>query len=173
MNPLVKKIKNYAEKTIGILLLANAAYLGGLWVSSVWGPITAPRIHTASQLESVVNNESARLDLQEVSIEVHLYDEPFFHGSAEKIGDNSYRINLHGLGRNISTLRHELYHIADGHCDGTLPDDNLSSFKKSMEYLFGDEHSLDDKLSRLKTGMEYLYVDEPQAIIYETTGIQL
>lgn len=68
---------------------------------------------------------------------------------ARKLSNGEYEIVLSPRGSNLSKLRHEFYHVADGHC-----------------YKSGKGNS------GLNNTLTYLFWYEPQARIYQTKGLK-
>lgn len=117
MSPL-KNIVKYGKKAVSTFLVANAIYIVGFLIGvNTLSMTVSPRIESPSQLESILKREREKLGMQDnISIQVNLKDGPF-NGNSGKTGEDEYKIVLTGRSRNISNLRHELYHIKDGHCD--------------------------------------------------------
>ncbi len=119
-----------------------------LSVASSLSQKESPRINNQSELETILKEERKKLLIKDnYAIHVNLTDKNI--GNAGKIKENKYKINLGGKFRNISCLRHELYHIADGHCDDCL--------SRNIPYRI----------------IKYLCYYEPQAILYQVAGIKL
>ena len=113
--------------------------LAGLDVA---GKLASEKIKGKENIERVVIEESEKLGINPKTIRIVNYNEAFVAAYTKKVGDNLYEM---GLGKEIrrATVKHECYHIANGHCE--KPSDII------------------DKL----------FILEPQAIIYATTGLKL
>ena len=125
--------------------LAGSLYILGLQGTSAISDIGQPRIEEQSLLEKHIEIERAKItENNDVKITAKIGENSY----AKKVGDNDYILSLK-KGRSSSTLRHELYHILDGHCD--------------------ENSELPLPLKKLA----YLFWHEPQAVLYESTGIKL
>lgn len=143
-----KKIRNRARKTILGVGLTGSLYLAGIVVPQKISMNGSPNITTQSQLEELIKQERVKIDPENKSIIYSkLVEED--KGISRKLSDGKYSIFLGGIGANESTLRHELYHILDGHCEDGLEDG-----------------------SNLKKFVKYLFHDELQATIYQSTGLK-
>ena len=113
--------------------------LAGLDVA---GKLASEKIKGKENIERAVIEESEKLGINHRIIKIVNYSEGFTAAYTKNVGDSLYEM---GLGEEVrrATIRHELYHIADGHCE--KPSDII------------------DKL----------FILEPQAIIYATTGLKL
>lgn len=71
--------------------------------------------------EQILKREQKKLGIEDKKIELILeetLEEKYkAHGAARKVGPNSYQIFLIPKELNDSIIKHEVYHIADGHCD--------------------------------------------------------
>ena len=107
----------------------------------------SPELKTKQEVQYALDEEAKELNLLEKNILVQLVADGTCRGDAlacsGKIGDNTYSISLEEDGRTRNILRHELYHIADEHCD-----EEWSTFK-------------------------YFSLWEPQAVVYEVWGWRL
>ncbi|MBI2003908.1 hypothetical protein HYS72_00385 [Candidatus Pacearchaeota archaeon] len=99
------------------------------------------KIKDKTHLETLLRQEKKKLGIENKDINVYFCDR-IETSSARKINENSYEIKIANNQRTTGILDHELYHIADGHCD------------KSYNTL------------------KYFFIYEPQATIYELTGIK-
>ena len=137
-----KAIRIIKKSVLGLALALGAYSLGLAGVQGLAG-INSPKISAQSQLEEQLLIERERLGMDKnIVINAHIGNKSF----TTKTGSNQYELGL-GDDANLSTLRHELYHIYDGHCDTG----NLTSIKGRLHYLF---------------------LEEPQATIYQTTGLK-
>lgn len=135
-------------KTAAITAAAGIAYVGSLWAIEEIPARYSEHINSESQLVQMIQEERAKIDPQNKSIiEGELV--PEYAARCDKTGENRYKIKLGGSHPNRSILRHELYHILDGHLEGY---DNMSTAGKIVDYLFWCE---------------------PKAAVYQTTGIKL
>lgn len=152
----IPKYKTFFRKSIYSILIANAVLVGG--VDTILNGVhqaVSERITNQSELETMVEVERKKAGILEgVKINASLGDQ----SCSEKIDEDSYRLSLNkdGIHNSLATLRHELYHIARGHCDSLYP-----------------PSSRDSSLKRLRNAVKYLLINEPQAIIYSATGIKL
>ena len=93
-------------------------------------------------LEQILKIEKRRVGLNEDRIiYVRISKNEDETSAAQKLNENKYQIVL-SPNPSLNTLRHELYHISDGHCDKPY---NL---------------------------LKYLFIQEPQATIYSITGLK-
>jgi len=108
---------NYAKKAIlTIFVVAGISYWASCTAQSAFC-INSPRIETQSQLESKLLEERKKLKIKD-SIIIHASldgDEHTTLAHSEKIKNKEYKIVLTQSCRDEDTLKHELYHIADGH----------------------------------------------------------
>ena len=120
----------------------------------------SPRV---TNLEEVVQEEMANLNMgdhivvlagqYETSASGKLANDPLSMYFPEQVEDNSYIIYLTEEHRNRSIIRHELYHIADGHVD--------DGARVGAEYGDGGFQ------------LFYYLLYEPQASIYSVFDIKL
>ena len=121
------------------LALALSLYVLGLQGTQRISRINSPKIRSQSQLEEQLLRERERLGMNgKIVINTKIGNNSY----TTKIRDNEYELNLK-KNASLSTLRHELYHIYDGHCD-----------------------------TKHLTKLPYLFWYEPQATIYEATGLK-
>ncbi len=151
------KILNNGIKIAKNTAMAVGIYTGILLMAQgISQELMSPRINNQNQLEQILNRERKRAGINDnIIIDAKLsYDKE--EGSySQRYYKGSYRIVLSPdrfspKGSNLATLRHELYHIADGHCDDPKRF-NYSKFQKELIYLF---------------------IHEPQATIYQITGLK-
>ena len=147
------RVVKYAKRTLmGVAGVAAAAaiYIFALGSVTLISKKDAPKIHSKSHLEQILDGERERAGIDEaVEIEVRLTNNDWEYNHVKKVSEGKYKILLAPDGQNLSTLRHELYHIADGHCDDRARIEN-------------------DFLNEL----DYFFRREPQAIIYALTGLK-
>ena len=136
------RILKYGKKAIYTLVLAQMIYLWGfLMGTSSLSTLFSQKIKNQSGLELILQRERKKLDIPDkIYINVNWGAKS---AKARKIGENEYEIDLKKEYQNVSILKHELYHIKDGH--------------------------LDHKTSLIR----YLFYEEPQATLYQVTGIKL
>lgn len=150
MKTLKKAIKT-ALCFVGATLLAGSLYIGAFYGCQKISDNISPKINSESQLESMLKEESKRADIGEnVSIKIMLNaGDEGNHSYAEKLGEaggvKCYEIGLR-KGAHVSDLKHELYHIVAGHLES-------------------DEESF-------SADLKYFFWYEPQATIYELTGLK-
>jgi len=153
-NPIIK-IMNYAGKTIkkslmitGLSTILCLSYLNLLAGVNEISVLNQKKINSVSQLEQLAKIERKKINSKNKSKIIYkLTSED--EGYSEKSSEDKYKIVLGGKYANESMLKHELYHILDGH--------------------FKDTERLN---SGLQTELKYLFWYEPQAVIYATTGLK-
>lgn len=139
----INKIADYGIKIVKNIAIAGIIYTGILLVAQGISQETSQRINNQSQLEQILNIERKRAGIKnEMIINISMSNNKEDISEAEKIGEKYYQITLSPRSSNLSTLRHELYHITDGHCDETYND------------------------------FKYFFWNEPQATIYQITGLK-
>jgi len=107
------------------------------------------------QLEVVLSSEKKKWNIEDKIIEISFNDSIRNSGSG-KIKDNNYLIRLARGQRNERLLKHEVSHIAKGHCDRYYLD-----VKANKIYNLGIRF------------LDYNFVMEPAATIYSLTGLKL
>ena len=106
--------------------------------------LTSPKINNQINLKKILEKEKKQAGIKEDKIiYVTISKNEKEVSQAIKISEKEYEIFLFNDGRNLGTLRHELYHIADGHCDKPY------------------------------NSLKYFFIQEPKATIYQLTGIKL
>lgn len=126
-------------------------YLIGLFAAEGISDIRSEEIEGLENLKEILEEEKLKLVQcrnYDISIKIINDNETPY---ATKIYGDKFEIGLYQIS-NISTIRHELYHIEDGHTDMKTP--------KNLK-------------ERFHNGIKYLFVYEPQAAIYELTGLKL
>ncbi len=141
-NVTVSKALQMVQKTseklgIGAMLLGLA--YGALWSTSSLSSYTSPKIESQNRLEILLEEEKKKLKCTK-DIKAELFGSPIPHGIKKENG--TYEIKLNGNLATESILKHELYHICDGHTDS--------------RYSF----------------LKYHFWYEPQAMMYETFGLE-
>jgi len=139
MNYLKTTVK-YGLKSLGFGVKGLAVYGALLMGTQIVSNFASQNITSQAQLEQLLQTEKKRISCNK-NILARLVDED--ETVAGKIRDGSYRIILGGFFANLSSLRHETYHICDGH----------------TEY----EPTL----------LRYFFWGEPKATIYQATGLRL
>jgi len=135
-------ILKYVERAIIGISTAHIIYFGVPAALSLVTSSVAPKIKNKSHLEQMLKEEKKKLNLgDDIKIVVELKDNNKGFSYAKKTGKNQYFINLKKNSHNLHVLKHELYHIADGHCDA-------------------------EKMNLLR----FFYIEEPQAIFYSSFG---
>jgi len=79
-------------------------------------PLQNAALLPRSAVEEVVREEKVRLSLDKTVV-VKVVDDAADRGSSRRIGENSYEITLDARALSKPLIRHELYHVAAGHCD--------------------------------------------------------
>lgn len=139
----INKIADYGIKIVKNIAIATGIYTGILLgAQGISQEFISPKINNQSQLEQILNKEKKQAGIKkDIMLDVKLGCDEDGGSYSEKISEKKYKIRLSSP-TSLSTLKHELYHIADGHCDNSF--------------------------NRLK----YFFIDEPQATIYEITGLK-
>jgi hypothetical protein len=117
--------------------------------------INVPHEKYKEQLEVVLNSEKKKWNIEDKIIEISFNDSIINSGSS-KIKDNNYLISLARGQRNERLLKHEVYHVAKGHCDR-----HYLNVKTNKIYNLGIRF------------FDYTFVTEPAATIYSLTGLKL
>jgi hypothetical protein len=114
MNNFQKIVKYGLGPVIVTYTLGILASLSIKVVGNIHG-LFSPKVHTQEQLEDIVAQERERLDMDKnIFIESRLV--PYTEGKA-RIIDNHYVIEVGGYSATEAVVRHELYHVFDGHQD--------------------------------------------------------
>ena len=156
METSLKKAIKYSKKATQIFLIANCIHICGfiLGLNNISNKL-GKSINNESELEERLQEEKTKLNFDNsIRISAYLSKDDEDYAGSQKIGYNKYRITLSPKYHTVATLRHELYHIYDGHCD------NLGKASCS-------------NAERLKKVIKSLYLYEPKAIIYDLTGLKL
>ncbi len=143
------KKTSYARESIAVIIAAGITYWFSCTAQSALC-IRSQRIEDQSQLESKLLEERKKLR-EKIKDDVIIHasldgDEHTSLPHSEKIKDREYKIVLTQQCSDQDTLRHELYHIADGHFE----DMDRIKYIKNIYYLWF----------------------EAQAVIYELTGLK-
>jgi hypothetical protein len=143
----LKKIL-YTVLTAATIWNAPQCYVGALERVTGNCAANAPKIENVEQLREKILDYREILDVDDsAKIEGILHAG---RNGAWRLGRKNYLIELNRSDANECSLRHEMYHIADGHLDGA--------------------HKITSKIvKKLATWLVY----EPQAIIYQTLDLEL
>ena len=132
------------DKGFTAFLASGLAYCGlmmGAYTAT--GPIFHEPIRSKKQLEQLIDEESVKLGLDDSKISFSFTPTVSF---SKKSGEDEYFVNIE-RGSTKYVVKHELYHIKDGHCD--------------------------QELGPVLFWPYYLFIAEPQAVIYQTFDLQL
>jgi hypothetical protein len=121
-----------------ITLLAYATVLSCIENAGSW---CSEELENKSSIERAVDEEKKALGIEKKDIGV-IVNDTIYVRCAGKVGEGKYEIYL-SEPETRDIIKHELYHIADGHCD--------------------EPYSI----------TKYLFWYEPQAAIYSLTGLKL
>ena len=125
---------------------------------------SSPKIENQGQLEQLLSQEKKRLGIEDKKIKIQFGLEKGFHEDtsySRQIGPNEYLIAIHQTQKKEIVLRHEVYHVADGHCDN-LKSKDISKISEGEFIIF-----------KLKRILKYTFLDEPQADLYAIFGWRL
>jgi hypothetical protein len=142
MNPKLEK---------GIKILNKGMYVLGAYIALIVTTnnitmLTSDNISSQQHLEKIVEKERMKLDNgKKYIIYPQLISKTW--GEAKMISENEYKLIIGGSNSTEAAVRHELYHIFDGHCK------------------LGE--------NKIINSLEYWFVKEPKAAIYAATGIKL
>lgn len=150
---MVKKIlKGIYYSTIGVISagILTISYVSSLGISNELGAKFSNKIRNEQHLDFLLQKEKSDLGISHKNIEVFMTNDKKGTCWAAKIkNENRYIIHLPKRCHNINSLKHEVYHIADGHCKENLT--IKSELKRKLKY----------------------YLDyEPKAILYATYNIK-
>jgi hypothetical protein len=127
-------------------------YIGCLIAIEGYASLGAEKVNAAN-LDRVMREERARLSMpNDVSIEVTF--SPRF-AKSQRLSDKSYAIRLSNALSDRSTLKHELYHITDGHFDSLFEDNEIGHINIGRAIA------------------KFFFCHEPQAALYEAFGLRL
>lgn len=146
----LKNILKRIQSVFSLFLLLFAVisfYIFAMMTVELYAAEQSAKISNQKQLNFHLNEEKKKLSLENVKIEAEM-NQSASQTYSQKIGYNQYKIILSPSGQNLATLKHELFHIADNHCDD----------KTGAEPGF----SADD----IKFKARYLLVYEPKAVVY-------
>lgn len=141
--------KEKVQLGISICTLGNMGYFIGLALLSCIASMGSPHI-PLSNIESVISRERDRLGIPK-DIIIRFYESDPRNTARKlkayscKIRDKEYGIVLSDSYRDLATLRHELYHLSDGHLD-----EDMNFFMRGLKTIFYDEpsailHTLKDR----------------------------
>jgi len=114
----------------------------------------SPKIENQSHLERIVKIEIEKMGLKDKNIKVKLSNDRGIKSNATQFKDNHYEIILSPPHNDLGVLRHELYHIADGHFLTEKEIKEIGIFE-GIIYKFG-----------------YIYYREPKAAIYAFKNLE-
>lgn len=150
---MVKKIlKGIRYSAIGVISagVLTTSYVSTLILCNELGARFSNKIRNEQHLDFLLQKEKSDLGITHKNIEVFMTDDKDSTCWAAKVkGENRYIIYLPKRCHDVNALKHEVYHIADGHCKEVLSID--SKFRKRLRY--------------------YL-IYEPRAILYATFDIK-
>ncbi len=148
------KIKKILKIGIETTFASSLLYFGSMVVLSGIAEMRAEPFHNRKQLEEMLEVEKKKLGIENKDIDVVVcYTNEDYKQFGRPSGslafsgkktDNTYLVVLGPQANNTYGLKHELYHIADGHCDAEqkpFPLDELC----------------------------YFFYYEPQAVVYSAT----
>jgi len=156
----MQKIKDKLLKGTLIGLLSLLGYQIGLTGVNEYLRRNSTKFENKKQLEEVLKSEIEKLEIKNKLIKVQYQKED--QADSRKTGTNEYVISIGPSFNNDNVLKHELYHIADGHCDYTYKLNEI--YKK---------HPLLAPAVGFYNTSKYLFYNEPQAIIYTATGWEI
>lgn len=144
---LKEKFKEGMFKFSLITVFSALVYTTSLWgLVNIVTPLTSPALKSKQHAEQFIKKEQKKLMIEDKGIEL-VIKETEKNGYAIKIGDNQYAIAVNPKCLNEGMIKHEIYHIADGHCDAKL---------RPIPFLAW-----------------YTFYYEPQAALYSAFGIKL
>ncbi len=145
----LRKVMGYCKEAILLAGGMNLLYLGAIMTTQITTNLASEKIFTQSELERLVAAERKNINKRE-EYKIIARLSPETAAESGKLGPELYYLKIGGIFANKRSLRHELYHILDDHFDpGT------------------------GSASRFIQTLKYLYVYEPQATLYEATGLKL
>ena len=148
----LKKIRDnvlYTIAGISLLALTHTTYLDCLSTANFVSNSNSTRIYNTSQARDFIEKERKKIDPENHCEIGALFWRWYNEANSYKKGDKRYLIEIGGIFTTEAVIKHELYHILDGHLD-------------------------DNKIrSKLLSKFMYYYYYEPQATLYQTTGIKL
>lgn len=152
---IVKQSVDYIGKYIerGILI-GVPAFLSFCLIKFgliTYSKLVSQTITNQTELEEILKEEESKLGIIDKRISAKFGKANGGNGHCNKLPDGSYNITLQdGKEGNRSTLRHELYHIYDGHLE--------------------DKKSISNELLK---DLKYFFVYEPQAVLYQSLDVRL
>lgn len=132
--------KKYLKKILQGIAATTTLYLCTVVaVPMIYEPLTQ-EVKSKSHLQKMIESERKRLNINPD----YKIQGSFTRGSsqAQKVGHNRYEIRLNAKRATYGKLKHEIYHIAEGHCE------------------------------KSSSALEYFLWNEPQAAIYCVTGLR-
>jgi|TARA_B100002003_G_C14131943_1_gene544379 hypothetical protein len=149
---IYQTIENIKSKVFNFSLtyLVSSIFILGAINTSVNN--SSCKINNEDHLEELVEQERNNIGMPgEYDIQFVLSTNTDFSAFAEKLGENQYRVCMSTEYQTLSTLRHEMYHIFDGHC----------------------EDGQQKGLSSVMQGLKYLLFCEPKACLYSFSELKL
>lgn len=144
------KLEKLIIKSIIGLGATLLVYTGSMVGIQIYSKSKAIPIKDQAHAEQILEEQQKKLGIEDKIIRLRIpkdYDSSSL-GKSRRFG-NTYIIQLNTAGgKNDATLKHEVYHIADGHCDSKTR--NPLIFK-----------------------LKYIFYWEPQSIMYEAFGWEL
>lgn len=132
-----------------IVFAAGCLYFAGLIGTEFVSNNLSPKINSQIELEQLVERERKKINPNNNCVVFPILSSEN-EARSYRMFNGWYVIDIGGKMAHESSLRHELYHILDGHCDDVLK--SKSNFQRELRYLF---------------------IYESQAAIYESTGLKL
>lgn len=135
-------------KTVLWVGISVLAYLGTLIGGHLIADINSPKLNSMSKIEAIIKEEKKKFGIKpDLAVTVGLTESDMPSATLNCInGKEQYVIKIGGYSQNEAVLRHELYHIFDGHL-GKCP-------KKKIAY------------------QDYFFWAEPRATFYQLTGLK-
>jgi hypothetical protein len=143
-------IKEFCKDFAGFYILFS--FIGVPLINEIVTHV--PPKKTQEQLELVLGREKEKLDLNNKNIEI-IFNDKIRNSNSKRLENGDYLINLSKNQRKTGVLRHEIYHIAKGHCDRRYKTQNINGFFDIGKRFF-----------------DYTFIMEPTATIYSLTGLK-
>lgn len=151
----LKKYTKMVGRAVSTTFVVGCVYLWGLIATQTIIAHLPPEIELQSpHFEQILDRERNRAKIcANKVVDVRFDNDKTRIPCVRKLYEGKYEIVLSPNGSNLYTLRHELYHIAEGHCDR----------EKTGPYI-----------SRIfQDSLTSLFWDEPRAMIYGVTKLKL
>jgi len=141
------EIFEYVTEGMKWLAIGGGTYLSAMGGLSAIERLFSERINSQEDLDRIAGEEAKKLGMNKpFNAKFH----SSFAGSAPKLEDGTYEINIGGFAARRSLVRHELYHIHRGHSD-----------------------ALKDRQNDFINTLDFLFRCEPQAIAYQVFRLKL